>query len=99
MTGNEGQGAAKHPSLPQRARITLTVRSMHLTGADERGWAELRSCQDDETLGMFVRLLRNAYERRDRSGVRAQAVRLLLDLPGDLAAAHVLMRRLRDLGE
>ncbi len=57
---------------------------MPLTGADERGWLELHAYQDDETLGRFVRLLRTAYERRDRSAVRAQAVRLLLDLPGIL---------------
>lgn len=66
---------------------------------DGPGWAEVRALQDDDRLGRYIRLLQHAYGRRDRASVRAQAARLLMDLPRDLAAAQVLLRRLRDVGE
>jgi hypothetical protein len=72
---------------------------MHSGEQDLAGWAELRAWQDDDHLGVYVRLLRTAYERGDRSEVRAQAMRLLVDVPRDLSAARNLLRRLRDVGE
>jgi hypothetical protein len=72
---------------------------MHSGEQDLAGWAELRAWQDDDRLGVYVRLLLTAYERRDRSGVRAQTTRLLVDVPRDLSAARTLLRRLRDVGE
>ncbi len=65
---------------------------------DLAGWAELRAFQDDDRLGVHVRLLVNAYERQDLSVVRAQATRLLKDVPPDFSAARNLLRRLRDIG-
>jgi hypothetical protein len=65
---------------------------------DQAGWAELRAWQDDDRLGVYVRLLRTAFERDDRSAVRAQATRLLVDIPVDHTAARNLLRRLRDVG-
>jgi hypothetical protein len=72
---------------------------MHFGEQDVAGLAELRAWQDDDRLGVYVRLLLTAYERRDRSEVRAQAMRLLVDVPRDFSAARNLLRRLRDVGE
>jgi hypothetical protein len=66
---------------------------------DLAGWAELRSWQDDDRLGVYVRLLLTAYERNNRTAVRTQALRLLVDVPPDFSAARNLLRRLRDVGE
>jgi hypothetical protein len=66
---------------------------------DLAGWAELRAWQDDDQLGVHVRRLRTAYEHSDREEVRVQALRLLIDVPHDYAAARDLLRRLRDIGE
>ena len=66
---------------------------------DLAGWAELRAWQDDDRLGVHVRRLRIAYEQRERAQVRVQALRLLIDVPHDYAAARDLLRRLRDIGE
>src|ERR1700737_285077 len=54
---------------------------MHPGVQDLAGWAELRAWRDDDRLGAHIRLLLNAYERDDRSAVRAQAMRLLVDVP------------------
>jgi hypothetical protein len=51
---------------------------MHLGEQDLAGWAELRAWLDDDRLGVHVRLLLNTY---DRSAVRGQAMRLLVDVP------------------
>ena len=70
--------------------------------ADEQdlaGWAELRAFQDDDRLGVHVRLLLNAYQRPDPSAVRSQAAQLLVHVPPDFPAARNLLRRLRDIGE
>jgi hypothetical protein len=40
-----------------------------------------------------------AYDRHDQAAVRAGATRLLVNLPADFAAARILLRRLRDIGE
>ena len=67
---------------------------MHLAG-----WAELRPLQDDDRLGVHIRRLRTAFDRGDRAEVRAQALRLMGDVPHDYSAARNLLRRLRDVGE
>jgi hypothetical protein len=72
---------------------------MRLGEQDLAGWAELRSWQDDDRLGVYVRLLLTAYERNNRTAVRTQALRLLVDVPPDFSAARNLLRRLRDVGE
>jgi hypothetical protein len=54
---------------------------MHLGEQDLAGWVELRAWLDDDRLGVHVRLLLNAYDRDDRSAVRGQAMRLLVDVP------------------
>jgi len=72
---------------------------MHFGERDRAGWAELPASQDDDRLGVYVRRLRSAYEHGDRSEVRAQALRLLIDVPYDYSAARDLLRRLRDVGE
>jgi hypothetical protein len=72
---------------------------MDVDEQDHAGWAELRAWQDDDRVGVDVRLLRTAYGQGDRARVRAQARRLLIDVPQDLAAARNLLRRLRDVGE
>jgi hypothetical protein len=71
---------------------------MRPSDQDLAGWAELRAWQDDDRLGVHVRLLVNAYERDQRSTVRVQAMRLLVDVPLDFSAARNLLRRLRDVG-
>jgi hypothetical protein len=65
---------------------------------DLAGWAELRAWQDDDRLGASVRRLRTAYQHGDRAEVRANALRLLVDVPDDYSAARDLLRRLRDVG-
>ena len=72
---------------------------MHLGERDLAGWAELRAWQDDDRLGASVRRLRTAYQHGDRAEVRANALRLLVDVPRDYSAARGLLRRLRDVGE
>lgn len=72
---------------------------MHFGKRDMAGWAELRAWQDDDRLGAHVRRLRIAYEARDRAAVRAEARQLIVDLPREYAAAHELLRRMRDVGE
>jgi hypothetical protein len=72
---------------------------MRLGEQDLAGWAELRSWRDDDRLGVYVRLLLVAFEQGERSAVRAQALRLLRDMPPDFSAARTLLRRLRDIGE
>jgi hypothetical protein len=72
---------------------------MHRGEGDLAGWAELRAWQDDDRLGTHVRRLRIAYEAADHAAVRAEARRLIVDLPREYAAAHDLLRRLRDVGE
>jgi hypothetical protein len=72
---------------------------MHFGERDLAGWAELRAWQDDDRLGVYIRRLRTAFERGDRAEVRAQALRLLSDVPYDYSAARDLLRRLRDVGE
>jgi hypothetical protein len=72
---------------------------MHFGERDLAGWAELRAWQDDDRLGGSVRRLRTAYQHRDHAEVRANARRLLLDVPRDYSAARDLLRRLRDVGE
>ena len=72
---------------------------MRLGEQDLAGWAELRSWRDDDRLGVYVRLLLVACEQGERSAVRAQALRLLRDMPPDFSAARTLLRRLRDIGE
>jgi hypothetical protein len=57
---------------------------MHADEQDLAGWAELRAWQDDDRLGVTIRRLRTAYERGDRAEVRAQARRLLTDVPPTL---------------
>jgi hypothetical protein len=72
---------------------------MRLSERDLAAWAELRAWQDDDRLGVHVRILMSAYERGDQAEVRAQAMRLVMDVPRDLLAARTLLRRLRDVGE
>jgi hypothetical protein len=72
---------------------------MRFAEHDLTGWAELRAWQDDDHMGVYVRQLVAAYDRHDQSAVRSGASRLLLDLPADFAAARILLRRLRDVGE
>jgi hypothetical protein len=55
---------------------------------DLAGWAELRAWQDDDRLGASVRRLRAAYQHGDRPEVRANALRLLVDIPRDYSAAR-----------
>ena len=43
----------------------------------------LRAWLGDDPFAAHIRLLLNACDRRDRSAVRAQAVRLLVDGPSD----------------
>jgi hypothetical protein len=71
---------------------------MRLGEQDRAGWAELRSWRDDDRVGVYVRLLLTAYDRDNRPAVRAQARRLLVDVPPDSSAARNLLRRLRDVG-
>ena len=70
---------------------------MQVSERDKRGWSELRALRDDDRLGAHVRRLVSAHERGDRSTIREIAVRLLMDLPADLAEARALLRILRDL--
>jgi hypothetical protein len=98
------RGSAPCPiRLPTYLALSAVVRCesslMHPLEQEGPGWAEIRAVQDDDQLGTVVRLLQTAYGRGDRARVRAQAARLLMDLPGDLVAAQVLLRRLRDVGE
>jgi hypothetical protein len=72
---------------------------MHASEQDLAGWAELRAWQDDNRSGAHIRLLLKAYQRDDRPAVRAQAMRLLAEVPPDFSAARNLLRRLRDVGE
>ena len=72
---------------------------MHLGEREVSGWAELRAWQDDDRLGAHVRRLRIEYETGDHAAVRTEARRLIVDLPREYAAAHDLLRRLRDVGE
>ena len=43
-------------------------------------------------MGVYVRLLLVACEQGERSAVRAQALRLLRDMPPDFSAARTLLR-------
>ena len=72
---------------------------MQFGEGDLAGWAELRAWQDDDRLGATIRRLRTAYQHGDRADVRANALRLLVDVPNDYSAARDLLRRLRDVGE
>jgi hypothetical protein len=72
---------------------------MHTSEEDLAGRAELRAWQDDDRSGGHVRLLLNAYHRDDWPAVRAQATRLLAEVPPDFSATRNLLRRLRDIGK
>jgi hypothetical protein len=72
---------------------------MRFAEPDLTGWAELRAWQDDDHMGGYIRQLVAAYDRHDQAAVRTGATRLLVNLPADFAAARVLLRRLRDVGE
>jgi hypothetical protein len=58
---------------------------------DLAGWAELRAWQDDDRLGAPVWRLRAAYQHGDRTEVRANALRLLVDVPHEYSAARDLL--------
>ena len=66
---------------------------------DLAGWAELRAWQDDDRLGASVRRLRTVYQHGDRAEVRANALRLLVDVPRNYFGSADLLRRLRDVTE
>jgi hypothetical protein len=80
-------------------RVSAYPDCMDTGERDLAGWAELRAFRDDDRLGAHVRLLLNAHARHDPSTVRAQASRLLAQVPPDFSAARNLLRRLRDIGE
>jgi len=76
-----------------------TLVAVHAGEDDLAGWAQLRAFQDDDRLGVHVRLLLDARLRHDLSAVRAQAAHLLVHSPRDFQAARNQLRRLRDIGE